>query len=93
LWATYKSLPKPRIRPTKAKSNDINDAINCYIDPAGAADNEEDEYQDWKRSEPVAKEGSAAAENPIKYWVELQNFYPNLSKFAIDMLFIPGSSC
>ena len=93
LWATYKSLPKPRVRPTKAKSNDINDAINCFIDPVGAADTQEDEYEGWKRSEPVAKERSDAANNPIKYWVELQDRYPNLSKFAIDMLSIPGSSC
>jgi hypothetical protein len=28
-----------------------------------------------------------------KYWAELQDRYPNLSKFAINMLSIPGSSC
>jgi hypothetical protein len=92
LWATYKSLPKPRVRP-KVKPNDINDAIDCYIDPAGVTDNEEDEYKSWERSEPVAKRGSDSAKYPIKYWVELQDRYSNLSKFAIDMLSIPGSSC
>ena len=93
LWAKYESLPKPRVRPTMKKSNNIDDAIDCYINPAGAADNEEDEYESWKRSEPVAKKGSPNANNPIKYWVGLQDSYANLSKFAINMLSIPGSSC
>ncbi|KAI1526629.1 Dimer-Tnp-hAT domain containing protein, partial [Pyrenophora tritici-repentis] len=51
--------------------------------------NEEDEYEAWKRSEPIASEGV----DPIKYWVGLRDRYPSLSKFAIDMLSIPGSSC
>ena len=93
LWATYKSLLRPRVRPTIKKFNDIDDAIDCCIDPSGAADNEEDKYEDWKRREPVAKKGSLNANSPIKYWVGLQERYPNLSKFAIDMLSIPGSSC
>ncbi|KAA8617766.1 Dimer-Tnp-hAT multi-domain protein [Pyrenophora tritici-repentis] len=52
-------------------------------------ENEEDEYEAWKRSEPIAGEGV----DPIKYWVELRDRHPSLSKFAIDMLSIPGSSC
>jgi hypothetical protein len=80
------------VRPT-VKPNDIDDAIDCYIDPAGVTDNEEDEYKSWKRSEPFAKRGSDSANYPIKYWAGLQDRYPNLSKFAIDMLSIPGSSC
>ena len=43
-WATYKSFPKLRVRP-KVKPNDVNDAIDCYIDPAGVTDNEENEYE------------------------------------------------
>jgi hypothetical protein len=92
LWATYKSLPKPRVRPI-VKSNDIDEAINCYIEPAGATGNDEDEFESWKRIEPVAKKGSDSANYPIKYWIGLQDQYPNLSKLAIDMLSIPGSSC
>ncbi|KAI1523272.1 Dimer-Tnp-hAT domain containing protein, partial [Pyrenophora tritici-repentis] len=57
--------------------------------PAGLTENEEDEYEAWKRSEPIASEGV----DPIKYWVGLRDRYPSLSKFAIDMLSIPGSSC
>jgi hypothetical protein len=75
------------------KPNDIDDAIDCYVDPAGVTDNEEDEYESWKRSESVAKRGSDSVNYPIKYWVGLQDRYPNISKFAIDMLSIPGSSC
>lgn len=68
LWATYKSLPKPRVRPTMRKSSNIDDAIDHYIEPAGTADNdEEDEYESWKRSEPVAKKGSNHANCSIKY--------------------------
>jgi hypothetical protein len=92
LWATYKSLPKPRVRPT-VKPNDIDDAIDSFIDPSGTTNNKEDEYESWKRSEPVALRGSPNANNPIKYWVGLQDRYPNLSKLAIDMLSIPGLSC
>ncbi|KAG9385529.1 Dimer-Tnp-hAT domain containing protein [Pyrenophora tritici-repentis] len=40
-------------------------------------------------NEPIASEGV----DPIKYWVGLRDRYPSLSKFAIDMLSIPGSSC
>ncbi|KAI0603726.1 hypothetical protein TUN205_12047, partial [Pyrenophora tritici-repentis] len=52
LWAEYKSLPKPRLRP-KVRHNDIDDAINSFIEPAGLTENEEDEYEAWKRSEPI----------------------------------------
>jgi hypothetical protein len=92
LWATYKVLPKPCIRPT-VKPNDIDDAIDSFIDPSGTTNNEEDEYESWKRSKLVALKGSPNANNPIKYWVGLQDCYPNLSKLAVDMLSIPGSSC
>ena len=29
----------------------------------------------------------------MKYWVELRDCYPNLSKLALDVLSIPASSC
>ena len=59
-------MPKPRVRPTMKKSSDIDDAIDHYIEPAGTADNdEEDEYKSWKRSEPVAKKGTDDAKSPI----------------------------
>ncbi|KAG9375515.1 hypothetical protein A1F94_013919, partial [Pyrenophora tritici-repentis] len=39
------------------RHNDIDDAINSFIEPAGLTENEEDEYEAWKRSEPIASEG------------------------------------
>ncbi|KAI1665819.1 hypothetical protein L13192_09503 [Pyrenophora tritici-repentis] len=62
LWAEYKSLPKPRLRP-KVRHNDIDDAINSFIKLVGLTENEEDKYKAWKRSEPIASEGV----DPIKY--------------------------
>jgi hypothetical protein len=95
LWAAYRSLPGPRAHRRPAKSNNIDDAINSWLKPtaAGIHDGEEDEYDLWKRCEPQAEEGSDAATDPIKYWVELQDRYPNLSKLALDVLSIPASSC
>ncbi|KAA8612350.1 Dimer-Tnp-hAT multi-domain protein [Pyrenophora tritici-repentis] len=71
------------------KGKNRGNFINNFIEPAGLTENEEDEYEAWKRSEPIAGEGV----DPIKYWVELRDRHPSLSKFAIDMLSIPGSSC
>ncbi|KAG9388727.1 Dimer-Tnp-hAT domain containing protein [Pyrenophora tritici-repentis] len=81
--------PRYKATLTQLRHNDIDDAINSFIEPAGLTENEEDEYEAWKRSEPIASEGV----DPIKYWVGLRDRYPSLSKFAIDMLSIPGSSC
>ena len=39
LWAEYKCFPKPRLRP-KVRHNDIDDAINSFIEPAGRTENE-----------------------------------------------------
>jgi hypothetical protein len=87
LWADYKSLPKPRTR-NIVRNNDLDAAINSYINTPGFGD-DEDEYKTWKRVKLIVAEGV----DPIKYWVELWERYPNLSKFAIDMLSIPGLSC
>ena len=92
LWAEYKGLARPRTR-TRVFANDIDDAIDSIIDPAGVGSNEEDEFERWKRCEPCAAKGSEHAINPIKYWVELRDRYPNLSKLALDVLSIPASSC
>ncbi|KAI2488465.1 Dimer-Tnp-hAT domain containing protein [Pyrenophora tritici-repentis] len=91
LWAQYRSLPKPRTH-TRAKVNNIDDAINSLIDPNRAVD-EEDEFDIWKRREPQVEAGSDSAKFPTKYWVGLQDRYPNLSKLALDVLSIPASSC
>jgi hypothetical protein len=54
---------------------------------------EPDEFQRWKQCEPRAKKGSDDAEDPIKYWVNLRDRYPQLSRLALDVLSIPASSC
>lgn len=76
-------------------SSDIDDAINSILNPSTASSltTDEDEFIRWKRSEPVAKRGTEHAENPIKYWVGMCDYYPSLSKLALDVLSIPASSC
>jgi hypothetical protein len=92
LWAQYRSLPEPRTQTRRPKSNNIDDAINSILDP-GNTNHEDDEFDMWKRREPQVEAGSEHAQNPILYWVELRDRYPNLSKLAIDVLSIPASSC
>ncbi|KAI1665823.1 Dimer-Tnp-hAT dimerization containing protein [Pyrenophora tritici-repentis] len=73
----------------------MDDAIDGLINPSASINNttDDDEFERWKRSEPRAEKGSNYANNPIKYWVELRDRYPNLSKLALDVLSIPASSC
>jgi hypothetical protein len=54
---------------------------------------DEDEFDMWKRREPQVEAGSESGKFPIKYWVGLQDQYPNLSKLAFDVLSVPASSC
>jgi hypothetical protein len=61
LWADYKSLLKLRTR-NIVRNNDLDAAINSYIDTPGLGD-DEDEYKTWKRVEPIVAEGV----DPIKY--------------------------
>ncbi|KAI1688575.1 Dimer-Tnp-hAT dimerization containing protein [Pyrenophora tritici-repentis] len=58
-----------------------------------ANSHDDNEFEQWKRNEPCAAKGSEHARNPIKYWLELQDRYPNLSKLALNVLSIPASSC
>jgi hypothetical protein len=92
LWASYRGLPKPHTRP-KPKASNIDDAINNMLNLSAAMDNEEDEFEQWKRCEPAAGKESDHAKNPILYWVGLRDRYPNLSRLALDVLSIPASSC
>ena len=86
-------LLRPTAR-TQIIANNIDDAIDSIIDPGAAANsNMEDEFEQWKRCELCAAKGSTHATDPIQYWVELRDRYPNLSQLAIDVLSIPASSC
>jgi hypothetical protein len=94
LWAQYNTSPRVVRRP-KVLSNDMDDAIDRLIDPSALADSstEEDEFYRWKRNEPRTKKCTEHANNPIKYWVTMRDRYPNLSQLALDVLYIPASSC
>jgi hypothetical protein len=94
LWAEYNTAPHAIRCPNVFLSN-MNDAIDSLINPRASATNNlaEDEYNRWKRSESRVEKGSQHANNPIKYWVALRNYYPSLSKLALDVLSIPASSC
>jgi hypothetical protein len=73
----------------------MDDMIDGLINPSASINNakDDDEFEQWKRSEPCVEKGSNHANNPIKYWVELRSCYPNLSKLALNVLSIPASSC
>ena len=73
----------------------MDDTISGLINPSASINDttDDDEFERWKRSEPRAEKGSNHANNPIKYWVELRDRYPNLSKLALDVLSILASSC
>jgi hypothetical protein len=89
LWAPYNASPRT-VKCPKVLSSNMDDAIDGLIDSSTSTNNttEEDEYKRWKRSEPCAEKGSDHANNPIRYWVELRNCYPNLSKLALNVLSI-----
>ncbi|KAG9389112.1 Dimer-Tnp-hAT domain containing protein [Pyrenophora tritici-repentis] len=69
----------------------LHPRYKSYLDAAWAdkPDWLESSNRKFQHFEPIASEGV----DPIKYWVGLRDRYPSLSKFAIDMLSIPGSSC
>jgi hypothetical protein len=95
LWDQYKTVPRPA-RPPRGVTNDIDDAIDSLMDPittVHAALSETDEYERWKRCKPRAEKGSEAAINPIQYWLDQRNRYPQLSRLALDVISIPASSC
>ncbi|KAI2478631.1 Dimer-Tnp-hAT domain containing protein [Pyrenophora tritici-repentis] len=73
----------------------MDDAIDGLINPSASINNtiDDDKFERWKRSEPRAEKGGNYANNPIKYWVELRDRYPNLSKLALDVLSILALSC
>jgi hypothetical protein len=60
-------------------------------------DDEDDEatdgYERWRRLELQWSFEQYSQQCPIKYWVALNGKYPTLSRFAIDILSIPASSC
>jgi hypothetical protein len=79
LWTQYEVAVVP-VRLPRVVSNNINDAIDSLTEPdyaaqssSAAATTNVDEYERWKRCKPRAEKGPDAANNSIKYWVELRN--------------------
>lgn len=91
LWAEYETLLRPRTH-VRMRANNIDEAIDSIVDE-GNLHSDDDEFELWKRSKPVASKGSEAAKNPVKNWISLRDRYPNLSKLAHHILSIPASSC
>ena len=75
----------------------INDAINALINAELSGKPEADkldELERWRRFEPRwTQEQFEEGGNPVAYWIDLRPKYPNLARFAIDILTIPASSC
>jgi len=51
----------------------------------------EDEYTRWKLLNPLPKE-HPLAQDPIKYWWQIQIKFPRLAQFAFNILTIPATS-
>jgi hypothetical protein len=94
LWQLYSALPR-KVRRPEVLTSDMDNAIDGLINPSASINDttDNDKFERWKRNEPRAEKGSNHANNPIKYWVELCDCYPNLSRLALDVLSIPASSC
>jgi hypothetical protein len=52
-----------------------------------------DDYEQWLKYEPKWTNEQYSSGNAIRYWIDLEPKYPDLSRFAIDILTIPASSC
>ena len=53
-----------------------------------------DEYTRWREQEPEWSLQTYQNDgNAVQYWITMGPKYPQLSRFAIDILTIPASSC
>jgi hypothetical protein len=97
LWSTYKpQQPCPR-QPTTTL-NGIDDMIGAFVrrngGRSGSGAAPDDEYERWKATEPSwSEEQYHGNGHPVQYWIQMSSKYPNLSRFAIDILTVPASSC
>jgi hypothetical protein len=92
LWAVYK-LPRPQpVRLRQLHSGAIHKAIAAVMGESDS-DKDEDEYNRWQQLELRWTYTQYLEDSPISYWLGLRFTYPNLSRFAIDILTIPANSC
>jgi hypothetical protein len=97
LWAEYTTSTPPPKPPKERGNGAIDEAISYIISDSEDDDKLTDEYDRWRKLEPkwTSKQHNSpnVDGNPIKYWVQLLSKYPNLSRFAINVLSILASSC
>jgi hypothetical protein len=97
LWAQYKPQSLHVVRPKARTLGSINDTINALINAELSGKPEADklnELERWRLFEPRwTQEQFEEGGNPVTYWMGLHPKYPNLARFAIDILTIPASSC
>jgi hypothetical protein len=73
----------------------IDDVIGALTSRRNCARSDSrDEYDRWRELEPEwSMETYHGDGNAVQYWITMRPKYPQLSKFAIDILTIPASSC
>jgi hypothetical protein len=96
LWCTYRPQ-QPRPRPITT-TNSIDDMIGAFVrrigGSSGGGEASDDEFERWKATEPPwSEEQYHGNGHPVQYWNQMSSKYPNLSRFALDILTIPASSC
>jgi hypothetical protein len=94
MWRDYKQAPESS-PPKPPRTGAIDDVIGSLTARRNCARSDSiDEYDRWHDQEP---EWSLATYhndgNAVRYWITMSPKYPQLSRFAIDILTIPASSC
>ncbi|KAI0616027.1 Dimer-Tnp-hAT domain-containing protein, partial [Pyrenophora tritici-repentis] len=81
--------------PQPARTGAIDDVIEALTTRRNCArSNRSDEYDRWREEEPSWSTATYHADsNAVRYWMTMAPKYPQLSRFAIDILTIPASSC
>ncbi|KAI1675945.1 hypothetical protein L13192_02692 [Pyrenophora tritici-repentis] len=93
-YKLYKKAP-PSPPPQPARTGAIDDVIEALTTRRNCArSNRSDEYDRWREEEPSWSTATYHADsNAVRYWMTMAPKYPQLSRFAIDILTIPASSC
>jgi hypothetical protein len=73
----------------------IDEVISAFVGASRDDVTGLDEYERWSRYEPAwtTEQYEDEDSSPIQYWLQLSSKYPNLARFAVDILTIPASSC
>jgi hypothetical protein len=61
---------------------------------SGGGEASDDEFERWKATKPLwSEEQYYSNSHHVQYWNQMSSKYPNLGRFALDILTIPASSC